>query len=52
VNISHIDLKKDNIMKFGKVFKLIDLESSIDFNKGITKKNTIKSSYEIMSPEI
>jgi len=51
-NIAHIDLKQDNIMKFGRVFKLIDLESSIDFNYNITSKNLIKSSLEIMPPEI
>jgi len=51
-NIAHVDLKMDNIMKFENIFKLIDLESSIDFNKTINDKYEIKSTLEIMAPEI
>jgi len=35
LNIAHIDLKLENIIKVNNSFKLTDLESSIDFNSNI-----------------
>jgi len=51
-NIAHIDLKMSNIMKFENNFKLIDLESSLDFNQTKYNKYNIKSTFEIIPPEM
>lgn len=51
-NIAHMDLKLENIIRFGAGFKLIDLESSIDFNNEVDEDMNIKSSLSIMSPEL
>jgi len=51
-NIAHMDLKLENIIRFGDGFKLIDLESSIDFNNEVDEDINIKSSLSIMSPEL
>lgn len=47
-----MDLKLENIIKFAEGFKIIDLESSIDFNNEVTEDVNIKSSLSIMSPEL
>jgi hypothetical protein len=47
-----MDLKLENIIRFGDGFKLIDLESSIDFNNEVDEDMNIKSSLSIMSPEL
>lgn len=51
-NIAHMDLKLENVMKFGGRFKLIDLESSLDLNVIGSKDVNIKSTLSIMSPEL
>lgn len=51
-NIAHMDLKLENVLKFDHEFKLIDLESSIDFNNEVTEDVNVKSSLSIMSPEL
>lgn len=51
-NIAHMDLKLENVLKFDQEFKLIDLESSIDFNNEVTEDVNVKSSLSIMSPEL
>jgi len=33
LNIAHVDLKLENIIRVGDIFKLTDLESSIEFNE-------------------
>jgi len=52
-NIAHMDLKLENILRFeGDQFKLVDLESSLDFSKLIDDDVNIKSSLSIMAPEV
>lgn len=51
-NIAHMDLKLENVLKFDHEFKIIDLESSIDFNNEVTEDVNVKSSLSIMSPEL
>jgi len=52
-NIAHMDLKLENILRFeGDQFKLVDLESSLDFTKLIDDDVNIKSSLSIMAPEV
>jgi len=52
VGVAHVDLKMENIMKFGNEFKLIDIESSIDFSQPISEDVVIKSSLSTMPPEL
>ena len=48
-----MDLKLENILRFeGDQFKLVDLESSLDFTKLIDDDVNIKSSLSIMAPEV
>lgn len=48
-----MDLKLENILRFeGDQFKLVDLESSLDFSKLIDDDVNIKSSLSIMAPEV
>lgn len=52
-NVAHMDLKLENILRYsGNVFKIIDLESSIDFDNAIDEDVNIKSSLSIMPPEV
>jgi len=52
VNIGHCDLKLENVLNFDENFKIIDLESSIDFNEEVEAEVNIKSSLSIMPPEL
>lgn len=52
VNIAHCDLKLENVLNFEDNFKIIDLESSIDFNEEVEADINIKSSLSIMPPEL
>mmetsp|Transcript_64200 Transcript_64200/g.54400 ORF Transcript_64200/g.54400 Transcript_64200/m.54400 type:complete len:116 (+) Transcript_64200:330-677(+) len=52
VSVAHVDLKLENIMKIGDEFKLIDIESSIDFSQTINEDVNIKSSLSTMPPEL
>jgi len=52
-NIAHMDLKLENILRFEEdQFKLVDLESTLDFSKLIDDDVNIKSSLSIMAPEV
>jgi serine/threonine protein kinase len=51
-NIAHMDLKLENVMKFDDKFKIIDLESSLDFNSPISNDVNVKSTLSCMSPEL
>lgn len=52
-NIAHMDLKLENILRFEEdQFKLVDLESTLDFSKLIDDDINIKSSLSIMAPEV
>jgi len=52
-NISHMDLKMDNIMKFdNNRYKIIDLGSSIDLTKHISNRYKVRSTLDIMPPEM
>lgn len=53
VNIGHCDLKIENVLNFEENdFKIIDMESSIDFNGDLDEEVNIKSSLSIMPPEL
>lgn len=52
VNIAHCDLKLENVLNFDDIFKIIDLESSIDFKESVSAEVNIKSSLSIMPPEL
>jgi len=52
VNIAHCDLKLENVLNFENDFKIIDLESSIDFLNEVDSDVNIKSSFSIMPPEL
>lgn len=52
VNIAHCDLKLENVLNFENDFKIIDLESSIDFLNEVDSDVNIKSSLSIMPPEL
>lgn len=52
VQIAHIDLKLENVLEFNDTFKIIDLESSINFNFEVSEDVNIKSSLSIMPPEL
>jgi len=48
-----MDLKLENILRFEEdQFKLVDLESTLDFSKLIDDDVNIKSSLSIMAPEV
>jgi len=51
-NIAHMDLKLENIMKIDERFKIIDLESSINFNLPVSNDVNVKSTLSIMPPEL
>jgi len=52
VSIAHCDLKLENVLNFENEFKIIDLESSIDFLNEVDSDVNIKSSLSIMPPEL
>lgn len=57
LNIVHFDLKPDNIVLFGKKWKLIDFDSSFDLNVNPKPKITypvdnVRLTEEFVSPEI
>jgi len=52
LSIAHCDLKLENVLNFEEVFKIIDLESSIDFKEEVSEDVNIKSSLSIMPPEL
>jgi len=47
-----MDLKLENIMKIDERFKIIDLESSINFNLPVSNDVNVKSTLSIMPPEL
>jgi serine/threonine protein kinase len=52
VQIAHMDLKLENVLNFEETFKIIDLESSINYNFEVSEDVNIKSSLSIMPPEL
>mmetsp|Transcript_3713 Transcript_3713/g.3234 ORF Transcript_3713/g.3234 Transcript_3713/m.3234 type:complete len:91 (+) Transcript_3713:389-661(+) len=51
-NIAHMDLKLENVIRFDETFKIVDMESTIDFNYLINEDIEIKSSLPVMPPEL